>query len=129
MPPGKQALRVLLVDSLDPNRAASRHRPAGLSVGTRLTGAVAAPAAFGVSPRLPSNKLEKYRDTEQPTSFSLIDRSGCLRAERRARAAGQGVGGRHAPRRGAPEARAVSRKRSAQAVGRRGEPMRPPGGG
>ena len=30
-------------DSLVPNRAAARHRPTGLSVGTRLTGAVAAP--------------------------------------------------------------------------------------
>lgn len=30
-------------DSLAPNRAAARHRPAGLSLGTRLTGAVAAP--------------------------------------------------------------------------------------
>ena len=37
-------------DSLAPNRAALRHRPAGLSVGTRLTGAVAAPDPLRVSP-------------------------------------------------------------------------------
>jgi hypothetical protein len=33
----------------------------GLSVGTSLTGAVAAPDRFAVSPRLPFNKLKKYR--------------------------------------------------------------------
>ena len=47
-------------DSLAPNRAQA-HRPAGLSVGTSLTGAVAAPDRFAVSPRLPFNKLKKYR--------------------------------------------------------------------
>lgn len=59
-------------DSLAPNRAQA-HRPAGLSVGTRLTGAVAAPAAFGVSSRLPRTKFDLMRE-RGPISFALIDR-------------------------------------------------------
>lgn len=48
--------RVKDMDSFAPNRAASRHRPAGLSVGTKHTGAVAAPG-LRASTRLPSTKL------------------------------------------------------------------------
>ena len=42
-----------------PNRAALRHRPAGLSVGTGLTGAMAAPAASRL-PLASSNKFDQY---------------------------------------------------------------------
>jgi hypothetical protein len=35
-------------------------RAAALSLGTRLTGAVAAPVRFAPSPRLPFNKLKKH---------------------------------------------------------------------
>lgn len=42
-----------------PNRAASQHRPAGLSVGTGLTGAMAAPAASRL-PLASSNKFDQY---------------------------------------------------------------------
>jgi len=44
-------------DTLNPNRAALRHRPTALSVGLRLAGAVAAPVRFAPSLRLPQTSL------------------------------------------------------------------------
>lgn len=63
-----------------PNRAASQHRPAGLSVGTGLTGAMAAPAASRL-PLASSNKFDQYGNpntgTEHP-SYQAV-RRGCQR--------------------------------------------------
>ena len=47
------------VDAFAHNRAALRHRPAGLSVWTKTTGAVAAPVSCAHSLRPPFNKLKK----------------------------------------------------------------------
>jgi len=54
-----------LRDRPAPNRAALRHRPAGLSVGTGLTGAMAAPAASRL-PLASSNKFDQY-GSQQPS--------------------------------------------------------------
>jgi hypothetical protein len=63
-----------------PNRAASQHRPAGLSVGTGLTGAMAAPAASRL-PLASSNKFDQYGNPNTGTkhpSYQAVSR-GCQR--------------------------------------------------
>ena len=67
-----------------PNRAASQHRPPGLSVGTGLTGAMAAPAASRL-PLASSNKFDQCRNPNtgtpirEPNILHTKQSAGCQR--------------------------------------------------
>ena len=104
--------RQLKGTDLLPNRAALRHRPAGLSVGTGLTGAMAAPALRGSLAS--SNKFDQYGNpntgTEHPSYQAVRER---VPARRRWRAqALRGSGG------ATPCQGAASRRRAGRPGGR-----------